>query len=766
MILKSGHFGSRIFGPDRPRMARKLDSGHGFGLPTATHDAPVTRLPFQLTKYGYQRPSAVAREKDLNGHHNISIAVLSEDQDDVETINSALRDAGHAAHCHWVSTSTKLAETLATENVELLILNCDRYQDTIRQVIKQKDLFKPEIPLIVAQDSADETSIQDAMKAGACDLVSMTLKTRLQSVVSRELRALRVERALNSTLQSATEYKRQLKDHMDSSSSSIALVQEGIFTDVNEAWLQRFAVKDRDELLGMPIMDTFDTESHAALKGALVATIEGKWQANEKLIVKSQLDTSGNDDVHLEFRRFDLEDGPCVQIRIAAQLKIAEEPTKLVHDALKRDPTTLFFHRAQFLERINKRLRRKPAQGTHCLVYIKPDNFGAVINSVGILHSEEILAQLAEEIRKRMHPRDVAGRFEGTSMMFLLERGSARDAQAWGKQICNHIEQHTFEIDDKSAHLTCTVGACAVNEVFSSVEEFITATVKAHAQGKEAGGNTSFLDESADQDTKQREFDKIWVKHLKAALMEDRFRLAQLPIAGLRSDSVKMYDLLVRMIDEQGNSVLPSEFMPAAERNNMMKNIDRWMLQSAVEFCGKNDADRVFVRLSKQSIVDASTVSWMQQKLDDQEFDCSRLVIQIPEQDAAKHIKQTRTLVKEARKLGIGFALEHYGVEQERFQILDILKPDYIKLDGELMHTLMTDSSLQTAVSKIVNAAQKRKIKTIAERVENANSMAVLFQLGLDFMQGHYVHEPEVILQEADSVESKTLEELSAAGGS
>jgi EAL domain-containing protein (putative c-di-GMP-specific phosphodiesterase class I) len=351
-------------------------------------------------------------------------------------------------------------------------------------------------------------------------------------------------------------------------------------------------------------------------------------------------------------------------------------------------------------------------------------------------------------------------------MMFLLERGSARDAQVWGKQICNHIEQHTFEVDDKSAHLTCTVGACAVNEVFSSVEEFITATVKAHAQGKEAGGNTSFLDESANEDTKQREFDKIWVKHLKAALMEDRFRLAQLPIAGLRSDSVKMYDLLVRMIDEQGNSVLPSEFMPAAERNNMMKNIDRWMLQSAVEFCCENDADRVFVRLSKQSIIDASTVSWMQQKLDDQEFDCSRLVIQIPEQDAAKHIKQTRTLVGEARKLGIGFALEHYGVEQERFQILDILKPDYIKLDGGLMHTLMTDSSLQSAVSKIVNAAQKRKIKTIAERVENANSMAVLFQLGLDFMQGHYVHEPEVILQQADSVASKTLAELSAAGGS
>ena len=172
----------------------------------------------------------------------------------------------------------------------------------------------------------------------------------------------------------------------------------------------------------------------------------------------------------------------------------------------------------------------------------------------------------------------------------------------------------------------------------------------------------------------------------------------------------------------------------------------------------------MFVRLSKQSVTDSSTAAWMQQKLDESDFDCSRLVVQIPETDAAKHIKQTKALVRQTRKLGIGFALEHYGVDRERFQILDILKPDYIKIDGELMHTLITDEAMQAAVKTIVLAAQSRKIKTIAERVENANAMAVLFQLGLDFMQGHYVHEPEVVLQDTDSdVVNTTLDELTAA---
>jgi EAL domain-containing protein (putative c-di-GMP-specific phosphodiesterase class I) len=135
----------------------------------------------------------------------------------------------------------------------------------------------------------------------------------------------------------------------------------------------------------------------------------------------------------------------------------------------------------------------------------------------------------------------------------------------------------------------------------------------------------------------------------------------------------------------------------------------------------------------------------------------------VPERDAAKHIKQTRALVEHTRKLGIGFALEHYGVDRERFQILDLLEPDYIKIDGEIMHTLTTDKGMQSAVSAIVAAANEREIRTVAERVENANAMAVLFQLGVDFMQGHYVHEPAVVLEDTDSGITNTLDELTAA---
>ena len=698
------------------------------------------------------------RDRELTEKTAISIAVLTGNQDDVELVNSTLRDAGHAAHCLWVETPGRFVDVLGKEAIELLIMNVDTFADSVRQVVKQKEGFIPEVPVIAIGREATEEAILAAMRDGACDLVSSEKKARLQAVVNRELRAFRVERALNNTLISATEYRKQLQDYMENSSTAIAYVQEGIITDANNAWLKMFEAADRDEVVGLPLMDHFLEQSHAAVKGAVVATSQGKWQSEEVLEARSSKSSGEDTSLKLTFRLADIDDGQHVQIRIEPPVHEPQEPTKLVHDALKRDPTTLFYHRAQFLDRLKKRLKRKPKSGLHALAWIKPDDFSEARRAVGILDTEEVLAQFSEVVRKRMHPRDVAGRFEGTVILALLERGKERDAEVWGNQLVDAVARHEFRVGDQTVKLTCTVGVVGVSGVFSNLEELISAVADAHEKAREKGGNSAALSDSTDVDTKLRKYDAIWVKRIKAAMSESRFRLAQLPIAGLRSDSTKMFDLLIRMIDEQGNSVLPSEFLPAAERNNLMKALDRWIISASLEFCRENEADNVFVRLSRQSIMDSSLSEWIAEKAGKYAVDPGCLVVQTPEQEAAKFIKETKTQAEALREVGVGFALEHYGVDKNRFQILDILKPNYIKIDGELMHSLTTDTALQSAVKALTSAADERKIETVAERVENANAMAVLFQLGVHYMQGHYVHEPEVVLQEPVAATVTTLE--------
>lgn len=687
----------------------------------------------------------------MDDHSRQTIAVLTSREDDVELVNRTLRNAGHPVHCVWVRGPDAFEAVLRESDLELVLVNRDAYPDSIRQVGRQKDAFQPEVPTLAVQQEVDEAAILAVMQEGAADLVSVLNTDRLRVVVARELRACRVERALNTTLQSATTYRKQLFDYMEGAASAIAYVQEGIITSVNRAWLELFHLKSKDDAIGLPLMDNFEAESQAAVKGAIIATLRRKWQSGEKLEARARPDGQRIEALSIDFQLAEFDDGDHVQIRINPPERQPEEPTKLVHDALKRDPTTLFFHRAQFVERITKRLAHKPKSGLHVLAWIKPDDFSKVASKVGLLASEEVFAQLAELTRNRLHPRDVAGRFEGTVIMALLERGSIGDAEVWAQQLVDRIQATEIHVGKSRVSMTCTIGICPVSGTFENVDEFVSATAQAHARGKQAGGNCVGINDSLDEDTKLRKHDALWTRRIRAALMENRFRLAHLPVAGLRNDAKEMVDMLVRMLDEQGDPILPSEFLPAAERNNLLQTIDRWMIGASLDYCARNDASRVFVRLSTQSVRDRSLLQWLESELASRRIDAGRLCLQIAEKEAARYIKHVRQLVVGLKQLGVSFALEHYGVKKGRLQILDILKPDYIKIDGELMHSLMQDTQMQEQVSRLVGEAGSRGIETIAERVENANTMAILFQLGINYMQGHYVHEPEVVLQDPAS---------------
>jgi EAL domain-containing protein (putative c-di-GMP-specific phosphodiesterase class I) len=253
------------------------------------------------------------------------------------------------------------------------------------------------------------------------------------------------------------------------------------------------------------------------------------------------------------------------------------------------------------------------------------------------------------------------------------------------------------------------------------------------------------LIDTQDEDTRQQAADEIWVRHIKAALMENRFRLMQQPIASLLGEDRGMFDVLVRMIDEQGQELLPAEFMAAAERNDLMKNIDRWVIGASMTFCASRPVKQLFVRLSKDSVRDKSLVQWLSNQLKATRVDPQRIAFQVSEQVATEYLGDTSDLAAGIRKTGFQFALEHFGAGRDPRRLLAHLPVDFIKIDGTLMHGLAVDQELQQSVRALVDQAKAKQVATIAERVEDANTMAVLWQLGVEFIQGYFVNEPEQV---------------------
>ncbi|HEX2586360.1 MAG TPA: EAL domain-containing protein, partial [Steroidobacteraceae bacterium] len=245
---------------------------------------------------------------------------------------------------------------------------------------------------------------------------------------------------------------------------------------------------------------------------------------------------------------------------------------------------------------------------------------------------------------------------------------------------------------------------------------------------------------------KRIEMDKMWVKMIKAALMDNRFRLLQQPIASLSGEDTGMCDVVVRMIDEHNNEILPSEFLAAAERNDLMKNIDRWVIGSAMQFCSSRKIKQLFVRLSKDSVLDKSLPKWLETQLAASRVNPERIVFEINEKIATEHLKNTVELSRLLHTTGFRFALEHAGNARDPKSLLQHLQLDYLKFDGTLMQGLSLDIGLQERIQELVSAARERKIRTIAERVEDANTLAVLWQLGLELIQGYFVHEPEQVV--------------------
>jgi EAL domain-containing protein (putative c-di-GMP-specific phosphodiesterase class I) len=216
----------------------------------------------------------------------------------------------------------------------------------------------------------------------------------------------------------------------------------------------------------------------------------------------------------------------------------------------------------------------------------------------------------------------------------------------------------------------------------------------------------------------------------------------------LTGKAAKTYDTVLRMIDAQGDEVAATEFIAAAGRNSLLRPIDRWVIASSVACCATQDVDLVFVKLSHDSVLDATLLEWAKQLVGENRVNPSRICFQVSEENATQYLKQTNALAEQLKASGFYFAIEHFGIGRDPMRILSQMAMNYLKIDGSLMQSLAVDTALQDKVRGFVKAADKRKILTIAERVEDANTMAVLFQLGVSYMEGHYVHEAEVILEE------------------
>lgn len=674
----------------------------------------------------------------------IPLLVHASDRTAVDTVASLLRGQGLTTHCTWIPSLEDIGDALEQLNPELLV-SVEPGLDVLADLATIRDQVAPSVPLVVLRELCSQESIGADMLRGARDTASPLFPERAVAVLRRELRAFRMERTLTTTLNVAQDYRKKLQTVLRSSKDAIAQVAEGIVVDVNDAWLELFGRDRADSFVGQPVMDFFDGDTQEALRGALSACARGRW-SELPLKAGALFKDGGVAPLELVLSRAEHDGEPCVQLTAPARRRDDRQVARELEAAVHQDAGSGLWTRRHLLTLVQEQLRTPIPGGARFFVCMRLDRVSEIERQVGILHTDDLLAQFAALVRGHANPKDLVGHFGGVTLAALLDRGNLRDVEAWCDALVEKVARQSYMVGEASVQATCSVG---IGQVLGSEPDINQCALQAQdclRRARERGGNRVVVEARQDQDTRVLAYDQVWVRHIQAALAENRFRLVQQPVASLTGDGQKVHEVAVRMLDQQGKDVLPSEFLPAAARNNLLRDIDRWVLGAALASITRNRPDLLFVRLSSDSINDRELPDWLQARLASMRVDPARLCLQCTETDLANLQTRLQEQFRRLRALGVRLAIEHFGTRPDSISLLEGLDFDYLKIDGSLMQALGSNRQQQQLIRRITELAGRLQVATVAERVEDANTMAIVFQLGVQYIQGYLVNAPEEVV--------------------
>jgi len=247
--------------------------------------------------------------------------------------------------------------------------------------------------------------------------------------------------------------------------------------------------------------------------------------------------------------------------------------------------------------------------------------------------------------------------------------------------------------------------------------------------------------------------EKRWYERIKTALSNNHFVTVYQPIVNLAAEPAENYELLLRMLDEQGEEIAPGAFMGSAEKAGLMTAIDRWVISNAIHCLIERQKEkgntRFFIKLSSCSLRDSSLEAWLSEQLLAAKLSESSLVFEITEADATKNQSQAQALCKKLKQLNCQVALDHAGLVDLAAEAKSLwlsLDLDYIKISGQLIRNVAKNKDDQAAVNYIAAFAKSKGVLTIAQFVQDATALAYLWQQGINYIQGYYLQRPDTAL--------------------
>jgi diguanylate cyclase (GGDEF)-like protein/PAS domain S-box-containing protein len=416
------------------------------------------------------------------------------------------------------------------------------------------------------------------------------------------------------------------------------------------------------------------------------------------------------------------------------------------HDAL-----TGLINRREFDNRLADALQSAlEDQGPHALLYVDLDQFKVVNDTCGHSAGDRLLRDVTGLLQAHVRSADTIARLGGDEFGILVRHCTVDQAARIAENIRQGIRDYRFTWEQNTSSIGASIGVVEITRETESVASLLSAADIACYAAKDSGRNRVHLYDSNEVSGRHREM--YWVSRVTRAVDEGRLELYYQPIVPTGCDAAPIpaaYELLVRLRDDNGELILPGEFIPAAERYNVVSAIDRWVVRRAVEVLQQHaDGDEppflFALNLSGMSLSDRTYLDLVMSLAEDPRI-ARGLCFEITETAVITSMAQAVFFMHELRKRGCRFALDDFGSGLSSFHYLKTLPVDFIKIDGQFISSVTSDVVDRSMVEAISQVGRALGIATIAEKVESADVFAELKRLGVQFAQGYFVARPAPI---------------------
>jgi len=449
-------------------------------------------------------------------------------------------------------------------------------------------------------------------------------------------------------------------------------------------------------------------------------------------------------------RGMDSDAGGCILVLedVSNERKLSNElEFRANHDALTGSYNRFYFDRrlAQLVEDV-------PASGrSHALCYIDLDQFKIVNDTCGHPSGDRLLCELTDALRERLRASDVLARLGGDEFGIIICDADQEAALSVANKLYAFFQTFVFEDEGRAFPVHASIGFVNINVDHCDLQSIMSAADVACYTAKDSGRNALVVYSESDAEMSERKEEMNWLPVLTSALNDNDFILLVQAVADINSDTsattVTHYEFLLRLKHNDDELLTPFKFIKAAERYNLMRDIDRWVISNALKTVAQVQHDlpqdcTFSINLSGQSAGDSSVLPFIAEQMALHKVEPRRFWFEITETAAITHFANAISLIEGIQALGSSVALDDFGSGLSSFGYLRQLPVDVLKIDGQFIQDIDKSDVAKEMVRAMHHVGKAMGLKTVAEFVENEAVVKVLASIGVDYAQGFFIAMP------------------------